>query len=88
MKYTLTITDESGKIGSYNIETGEPGEKKNLNDFIIKSLQIAESKRKIPLITQCPNGLEVFPSLKMKFKNYGSPLLGDDIEAMLVTWQD
>ena len=35
-----------------------------------------------------PNGLEVKPKLKMKFHNYGSPFCGDDIESMLVTWQD
>jgi hypothetical protein len=39
-------------------------------------------------LIQCPNELEVFPSLKMKFENYGSPLLGDKIEAMMVTWRD
>jgi hypothetical protein len=24
----------------------------------------------------------------MKFENYGSPLLGDKIEAMMITWKD
>lgn len=33
-------------------------------------------------------GLEVFPSIKMKFENYGSSLLGDKLEAMHVTWRD
>jgi len=36
---------------------------------------------------QCANGIEVFPLLKMKFENYGSPLLGDKLEAMMITWR-
>ena len=61
---------------------------KSLNDFILEVLQISEDKRKLPLKTQCPNGLEVYPSIKMKFENYGSPLLGDKLEAMHITWRD
>ena len=58
-------------------------------DKFIKELQsISEDKRKLPLIIQCPNGLEVSPSIKMKFENYGSPMAGDKIEAMMITWQD
>jgi hypothetical protein len=51
-------------------------------------LQISEDKRKLTLKTQCPNGLEVYPSIKMKFENYGSPILGDKLEAMHITWRD
>ena len=29
-----------------------------------------------------------YPTVKMKFENYGSPLLGDKIEAMVITWKD
>jgi hypothetical protein len=32
--------------------------------------------------------LEVYPSIKMKFENYGSPILGDKLEAMHITWRD
>lgn len=41
-------------------------------------------------LTRCQfeNGLEVYPSIKMKFENYGSPLLGDKLEAMHITWRD
>lgn len=57
-------------------------------DKFIKELQlISEDKRKLPLIIQCPNGLEVEPKIKMKFENYGSPLLGDKLEAMVITWR-
>lgn len=57
-----------------------------LNDFIIEALQISNDKKRLPLIIQCPNGLEVYPSIKMKFENYGSPILGDKLEAMSISW--
>ena len=61
---------------------------KTINDFIKELECISPDKRELPLIIQCPNGLEVYPSIKMKFENYGSPLLGDKLEAMIITWQD
>jgi hypothetical protein len=59
---------------------------KTINDFIKELQSISADKRELPLIIQCPNGLEVYPSIKMKFENYGSSLLGDKLEAMMVTW--
>ena len=50
---------------------------------------ISEDKRELPVKIQCPNGLEVEPSsIKMKFENYGSPILGDKLEAMQHHWRD
>lgn len=63
-------------------------EGKTINDFIKELQSISEDKRNLPLIIQCPNGLEVYPSIKMKFENYGSPLLGDKLESMMITWKD
>jgi len=57
---------------------------KTVNDFINELQSISADKRQLPLIIQSPNGLEVYPSIKMKFENYGSPLLGDKIEAMII----
>jgi hypothetical protein len=88
MKLELKITDEHGNEYLYNVRRSSSNEPKNLNDFILKALSISEDKRELPFLIQCPNELEVFPSLKMKFENYGSPLLGDEIEAMMVTWCD
>jgi hypothetical protein len=88
MKYELKITDENGNEHLYNIRCSSSDEPKNLNDFILKALSISEDKRELPFLTQCPNELEVFPSIKMKFENYGSPLLGDKLEAIMVTWRD
>ena len=81
----VQITDEAGNIRQYIVSRSSSSEDKSLNDFILEALQISEDKRKLPLKTQCPNGLEVYPSIKMKFENYGSPLLGDKLEAMMIT---
>lgn len=58
----------------------------NINDFIKELQKISPDKRELPLIIQCPNGIETTPKIKMKFENYGSPLLGDKLEAMVITW--
>lgn len=88
MKYKVTITDENGNDHLYNVSRSSSDESKNLNDFILEALSISEDKRQLPFLTQCPNGMEVYPSIKMKFENYGNPLLGDKLEAMMVTWRD
>lgn len=59
-----------------------------INEFIKELQRISPDKRELPLIIQCPNGLEVAPAIKMKFENYGSPLLGDKLEAMVITYND
>ena len=88
MEYKIKVTDENGNEYLYNVSCSSSDEPNNLNDFILRALSISEDKRKLPFLIQCPNGLEVFPSLKMKFENYGSPIFGDKIEAMMVTWRD
>jgi len=86
MKYQIQITDEKGNVINRTIERSSSDEKRSLNDFIIEALQISEDKRKLPFLIQCPNGIEVHPSIKMKFENFGSSLLNDKLESMLVTW--
>ena len=87
MKYELKITDEHGNEHLYNVVRSSSDEPKNLNDFILEALQISEDKRQLPFLTQCPNGVEVYPAIKIKFENDGSPILGDKLEAMMVTWR-
>jgi hypothetical protein len=87
MKYEIKVTDIHGRSIHYSIERSSPDEQNTLNDFILEALQISEDKRKIPFVIQCPNGLEVYPAIKMKFENYGSPLLGDALEAMVVSYK-
>lgn len=88
MEYKVQIIDEAGNICQYSVSRSSSSEDKSLNDFILEALQISEDKRKLPLKIQCPNGLEVYPSIKMKFENFGSPLMGDKLEAMHITWRD
>ena len=88
MKVKVEVTDEAGNVQQYVVSSSSSSEDKSLNDFILEALRISEDKRKLPLKTQCPNGLEVYPSIKMKFENYGSPILGDKLEAMHITWRD
>lgn len=88
MEYKVEITDEVGNVQQYTVNRSAYSEAKSLDDFILEALLVSEDKRKLPLKTQCPNGLEVYPSIKMKFENYGSPLLGDKLEAMHITWRD
>ena len=59
-----------------------------INKFIKQLEAISEDKRDLPLIIQCPNGLEVSPKIKMKFENYSLGLSGEKLEAMLITWRD
>ncbi len=59
-----------------------------INDFIKELQAISPDKRELPLVIQFPNGLETEPTVKMKFQNYGSPLLGDKLEAMVITWRE
>jgi hypothetical protein len=88
MEYKVQITDEAGNVQHYVVSCSSSFEDKSLNDFILEALQISEDKRKMPLLIQCPNGLEVYPSIKMKFENFGSPILGDKLESMHITWRD
>lgn len=57
-----------------------------LNDFIIDSIRISEDKRKLPFAIIAPNTCEFYPEIKMKFENFGSSLLGDKLEKMIVTY--
>jgi myo-inositol-1-phosphate synthase len=88
MKYTVEVKDEHGKTHQFETVKSTRDEQKSLNDFILDALSISEDKRRLPFVIQCPNGVEVYPSIKMKFENHGSPILGDKLEAMAVSWRD
>jgi len=60
---------------------------KTINDFIKDLQRISEDKRKLPLVIDCPNGLEIYPSIKMRFKE-GTMLTKEaKVEKMVITWQ-
>lgn len=59
---------------------------KNINDLIKELQAISEEKRKLPLVIDCPNGLEVFPSIKMRWDN-SLEMLSKGPDKMVITWQ-
>lgn len=58
---------------------------KSIDDFIKDLQRISPDKRKLPLVVDCPNGLEVYPSIKIRTKN--GELFGE-VEKMVITWRD
>ena len=87
MELKVEITDEAGNVRKFVISKSVPGEEKTLNDFILEALAISEEKRKLPLKVFCPNGEETYPRICMKFVNFGSSILGDNLEAMFIDWR-
>jgi len=62
---------------------------RTIDDFIRKLQAISEDKRKLPLVIDCPNGLEVFPSIKMRWDDqYNGVLSGNPPDKMVITWRD
>jgi len=60
----------------------------NIDDFIIELQSISPDKRKLPLVINCPNGLQVSPTIKMQFENFGHAICGDKLEKMVISWRD
>ena len=58
----------------------------NTNDLIRKLQSISEEKRKLPIIIRCPNGLEVEPKIKLKFKDFTHPILGGELESIMIAY--
>lgn len=58
---------------------------KTINDFIKELQAISEDKRKLPLVVDCPNGLEVYPSIKMRW-NEPLQMLAKAPDKMVITW--
>lgn len=60
---------------------------KTINDFIKELQAISPEKRELPLVTDCPNGLEVFPSIKMRWTNQFD-IMQKGPDKMVITWRD
>ena len=58
---------------------------KTINRFIEELKQISPDKRELPLVIDCPNGMETYPSIKMRTID-GMPF--SDLKCMVITWQD
>lgn len=61
--------------------------KTTINDFIKQLQAISEDKRNLPLVIDCPNGLETSPNIKMR---WDEPLemLNKGPDKMVITWED
>lgn len=89
MEIKILMTSPDGKTTELTLNTNtHPEGKKTLNDFIVEALCISPDKRKLPVIIHAPNGLETDPTIKMKFTDYGSPLTGAELEAMIITYRE
>ena len=62
-------------------------EYKTINDFIKELERISEDKKKLPLVIDCPNGLEVYPSIKMRFKDGIMFTKNSEVEKMVISWR-
>ncbi len=60
---------------------------KTINDFIEELRHISPDKRNLPLVTYCPNGLEVEPVIKMEW-NDKYEMLDNPPDKMVVTWNN
>jgi len=59
-----------------------------INSFIKELKSVSKEKRKLPLVVVAPNGSKCSPSIKMGFDGLGSPLLGDNLVEMVISWRD
>jgi hypothetical protein len=60
---------------------------KTIDSFIRELQSISPDKRKLPLVIDCPNGLQVDPEVKMR---HDSPyaIIGTPPDKMVITWRD
>ena len=60
-------------------------EAKTINDFIKELQMISEEKRNLPLVIDCPNGLEVEPKIKMRWSNQYDMFV-EPPDKMVISW--
>lgn len=59
---------------------------KSIDDFISELMSISEDKRKLPLVIDCPNGMEVYPAIKMRWAN-SFDMFTEGPDKMVITWK-
>ena len=59
---------------------------KTIDDFIKELQRISEEKRKLPLVTQCPNGELTYPTIKM-FWDDQSNVGKTNPDKMFIDWR-
>jgi hypothetical protein len=60
---------------------------KTIDDFIKELQMISPDKRKLPLVIDCPNGLQVSPEIKMRYDDRFK-ILGSPPDKMVITWSE
>ena len=58
-----------------------------INTFIAKLQAISADKRDLPLVIDCPNGLQVPPSIKMRLKEGTQFTPQHTVKSMVITWR-
>lgn len=58
-----------------------------IDEFIKKLQSISEDKRKLPLVIDCPNGIQVEPSIKMRWDE-PHEMFKKKPDKMVITWRD
>jgi len=58
---------------------------KTINDFIKQLQSISEDKRNLPLVIDCPNGLEVYPEIKMRWDD-PFEMMSKQPDKMVIVW--
>lgn len=58
---------------------------KTINDFIRELQQISPNKRNLPLVIACPNGMTIYPKIKMLWDNQ-LDMLSKSPDKMIITW--
>lgn len=59
---------------------------KTINDFIKELKRISPDKRKLPLVVDCPNGLQVYPKIKMRWDD-PMEMFNKKPDKMVITWE-
>lgn len=59
---------------------------KSVNQFIKELERYDNDKMDIPVYITAPNKLDFAPSVKMIYGGLGSPLIGDQLESILITY--
>ena len=60
-------------------------EEKTIDSFIKELKRISADKRKLPLVIDCPNGLQVYPKIKMRWNN-PVEMMKKQPDKIVITW--
>ena len=58
-----------------------------INEFIKYLQRISPDKRELPLVIDCPNGLEVYPAITMRW-DVPMEMMDHGPDKMVITWKD